>query len=199
MIINTGSFTSAIPVAPSDTINIPGPILRFKGETTSVESSPGRNEGVLKDDTFVEDGFVTTYNSDGSIKHMGVSRGMVVYNMYSTISSSNNAPLQATILEVVDKNTLILSADIFPLAGGVAVQAYNIYDANEVSPPGAQLYVGTAGDVYVETINGDLVFIEDVPAGDILPVVIQKVLVGAAAAGGQPNTLTTAGKLTAFI
>ena len=199
MIINPSTFTSAIPVSPSDTINIPGPILRFKGETTSVVITPGRGEGILKDATFFKDGFVTNYNPDGSISHMGVSRGMVVYNMYSTISSSNNAPLQATILEVIDKNTLLLSEDIFPEAGGVAVQAYNIYDANEVSPPGAQLYVGTAGDVYVETINGDLVFIEDVPAGDILPVVIQKVLVGAAAAGGQPNTLTTAGKLTAFI
>ena len=124
---------------------------------------------------------------------------MVVYNMFATIASGTNSPLVATIVSVVNNTTLLLSADIFPFAGGTAVSAYKIYDANIVAPPGAQLYVGTAGNVYVETINGDLIFIEDVPAGDILPVVIQKVLVGAAAAGDQPNTLTTAGKLTAFI
>ena len=192
MIINTGSFTSAIPVAPSDTINIPGPTARVVGETTSVVASPGRDEGNLVD---TNGDFLASNNRDGG----GVSRGMVVYNMFAMTSSGTNAPLSATILEVESSTTLRLSDDIFPLAGGDAVQAYKIYDANEVSPPGAQIYVGAAGNVYVETIDGDLVFIEDVPAGDILPVVVQKVLVGAAAAGGQPNTETTAGKLIAFI
>ena len=113
--------------------------------------------------------------------------------------SGTNSPLVATIVQVVNNTTLLLSADIFPFAGGTAVSAYKIYDANSVASPGAQIYVGTAGNLYVETIGGDLVFIEDIPAGQVLPVVVQKVLVGAAAAGGQPNTLTTAGKLTAFI
>ena len=49
-----------------------------------------------------------------------------------------------------------------------------------------------------ETLQGDLVFIESVPAGDIIPVMVQKVLVGAAASGGSPNTLTTAGELIAY-
>jgi len=194
MIINTSSFTSAIPVAPSDTINIPGPTVRFRNATTATTPDGAPNQLI---DTNAN--FVTTHNADGSLLNQGASVGMVVYNMFATISSAINAPLVATIVSVVNNTTLLLSADIFPFAGGTAVSAYDIYDANEVSPPGAQLYVGTTGNVYVETINGDLVFIEDVPAGDILPVVVQKVLVGAAAAGGQPNTLTTAGKLTAFI
>ena len=194
MIINTSSYTSAIPVAPSDTINIPGPSVRVSAASTA--TTPELTSNQLID---ANANFITTYNADGSILNEGVSRGMVVYNMFATIASGTNSPLVATIVEVVNNTTLLLSADIFPFAGGTAVSAYKIYDANTVSPPGAQIYVGTAGNLYVETINGDLVFIEDVPAGDILPVVVQKVLVGAAAAGGQPNTLTTAGKLTAFI
>ena len=194
MIINTSSFTSSIPVAPSNTINIPGPTVRFRDASTA--TTPDGTPNQLID---TKASFVTTYNADGSVLNQGVSVGMVVYNMFATIASGINAPLVATVVSVVNNNTLLLSADIFPFAGGTAVSAYNIYDANEVSPPGAQIYVGTAGNLYVETINGDLIFIEDVPAGNILPVVVQKVLVGAAAAGGQPNTETTAGKLTAFI
>ena len=183
MIINPSSFASAIPVAPSDTINIPGPEVRLSRASTATTPDGAPNQLIDAGATFTST----------------VSRGMVVYNMFATISSGINAPLVATIIQVVNDTTLLLSADIFPFAGGTAVAAYTIYDANRVSPPGAQLYVGTTGNVYVQTINGDLVFIEDVPAGDILPLVVQKVLVGAAAAGGQPNTLTTAGKLTAFI
>ena len=194
MIINTSSYTSAIPVAPSDTINIPGPSVRVSAASTA--TTPNNDPKKLID---TNANFVTTYNTDGSINNQGVSRGMVVYNMFATIASSTNSPLVATIVEVVNNTTLLLSEDIFPFSGGTAVSAYKIYDANEVSSPGAQIYVGTAGNLYVETINGDLVFIEDVPVGEILPIVVQKVLVGAAAAGGQPNTETTAGKLIAFI
>ena len=194
MIINTSSYASAVPVAPSDTINIPGPTVRFRSSSTATTPDGTPNQLI---DTNAN--FVTTYNADGSVLNQGVSTGMVVYNMFAMIASGINAPLVATVVGVVNNTTLLLSADIFPFAGGTAVSAYNIYDANEVSPPGAQLYVGATGDVYVETINGDLVFIEDVPSGDILPVVVQKVLVGAAAAGGQPSTLTSAGKLIAFI
>ena len=194
MIINTSSYASAVPVAPSNTINIPGPTVRFRSSSTA--TTPNNIPKQLID---ANANFVTTYNADGSVLNQGVSTGMVVYNMFAMIASGINAPLVATVVGVVNNTTLLLSADIFPFAGGTAVSAYNIYDANEVSPPGAQLYVGATGDVYVETINGDLVFIEDVPSGDILPVVVQKVLVGAAAAGGQPNTETSAGKLIAFI
>ena len=191
MIINTGSYTSAIPVAPSDTINIPGPSVRVSGASTATTPNGTPNQLIDANGNFL--------NSFSRDNNPGVSRGMVVYNMFATIASGTNSPLVATVVEVVNNSTLLLSADIFPFVGGTAVSAYKIYDANIVSPPGAQIYVGTAGNLYVETIDGDLVFIEDVPVGEVLPVVVQKVLVGAAAAGGQPNTLTTAGKLTAFI
>ena len=51
-----------------------------------------------------------------------------------------------------------------------------------------------ACDIYATTIDGDLVFFEDVQPGEILPVAICRVNVGAAAAtaNGNVNTLTTA-------
>jgi len=35
MIINTSSYASAVPVAPSNTINIPGPTVRFRSSSTA--------------------------------------------------------------------------------------------------------------------------------------------------------------------
>ncbi len=191
MMINASSYTSAIPVAPSDTINIPGPTAIFTGATTAVINT----SGYLRD---TNANFVTTYDANGLTTNQGVAPGMVVYNMYAITASGINAPGVATVIRVIDNNTLLLSADIFPFAGGVAVQDYKIFNSNEQSSPGAVVYVGTQGNVYVETIEGDLVFIESVPAGDVIPVMVQKVLVGAGATGGAPNTLTTAGKLIAY-
>ena len=109
MIINASSYTSAIPVAPSDTINIPGPSAKFTGATTAVIDT----SGYMRD---TNANFVTTYNANGSINNEGVAPGMVVYNMYAMVASGINAPAVATVLEVVDNNTLLLSANIFPFA-----------------------------------------------------------------------------------
>ena len=111
MIINTSSYTSAIPVAPSDTINIPGPSVRVSAASTA--TTPDGTPNQLID---ANANFITTYNADGSILNEGVSRGMVVYNMFATIASSTNSPLVATIVEVVNNTTLLLSANIFPFA-----------------------------------------------------------------------------------
>jgi hypothetical protein len=73
------------------------------------------------------------------------------------------------------------------------------YDVGNATP--FQLYCGgttaappLACDVYVTTIDGDFVFFEGVQPGEILPVAICRVNVGAAAAtaNGNVNTLTTA-------
>ena len=191
MIINASSYTSAIPVAPSDTINIPGPTARFTGKTTAVINT----SGYLRD---TNANFVTTFDAAGNVLNEGVAKGMVVYNMYAITASGINAPAVATVVRVIDNNTLLLSADIFPFSGGVAVQDYKIFDSNEQSSPGAVIYVGGTGNVYVETVEGDLVFIESIPAGDIIPVMVRKVLVGAGATGGTPNTLTSASKMIAY-
>ena len=100
MIINASSYTSAIPVAPSDTINIPGPSAKFTGATTAVINT----SGYMRD---TNANFVTTYNANGSINNEGVAPGMVVYNMYAMVASGINAPAVATVLEVVDNNTLL--------------------------------------------------------------------------------------------
>ena len=73
------------------------------------------------------------------------------------------------------------------------------YDVGNAIP--FQLYCGgttaapaAACDIYVTTIDGDFVFFEDVQPGQILPVAVCRVNVGAAAGGGNgnTNTLTTA-------
>ena len=199
MIINTSSYTSAVPVALNDTINIPGPEVRYSGATTSVVNVAG----TLRD---TNANFITTYNADGSVNNQGVSVGMIVYNMYDSDNSAWLGPTSASIVSITDNNNLLLSSNIFPFAGGVAVQSYNVYFANEANPKGAVIMVGdnqaggnTASDVYVKTINGQDILIQGVMPGTVLPVVVQRVMVGAAAAAGNPDTRTTAEKLTAFI
>jgi len=61
------------------------------------------------------------------------------------------------------------------------------------------LTIGTAGNVFVKTIDGDEVLIPGVVAGETLSVVVQRVLVGAVGANGAPDTRTTAEKITAYI
>lgn len=48
-------------------------------------------------------------------------------------------------------------------------------DATEYSPAPRALYVGTGGDVKIDTLNGTTVTFTNVPAGAILPVVFTKV------------------------
>lgn len=67
-------------------------------------------------------------------------------------------------------------------------KAFQIYCGGTTDAP------ALASDVYVTTIDGDLVFFEDVQPGEILPVAVCRVNVGAAptAGNGNVNTLTTA-------
>ena len=67
-------------------------------------------------------------------------------------------------------------------------KAYQLYCGGTTDAP------ALASDVYVTTVDGDFVFFEDVQPGEILPVAICRVNVGAAAAtgNGNVNTLTTA-------
>ena len=80
-------------------------------------------------------------------------------------------------------------------------------DATYVNEPkgfgqskGFQLYVGGAGDLYVTTNMGKEVFIESVPAGTVLPLVVARVNLGEAPAGGNgnKNTLTSATEIVAL-
>ena len=197
MIINASTYTSAIPVAPSDTINIPGPKVRTSGTTSS-----------LTDKRLVDTAanFVTTYNANGTVNNRGVSVGMIVYNMAAINTSAWEGPEVAQILEIVNNTTLRLSSNIFPVTGAPsATQDYNIYDPNQANPKGAIIQVGSAedgtsaADIYVRTIDGDDVFISGVPLGTVLPLVVQRVMVGTAATTGRPNTETDAENIIAYI
>ena len=118
MIINASSYTSAIPVAISDTINIPGPTVRASGTTSS-----------LTDDRLVNTAanFITTFNADGTVNNQGVAVGMIVYNMAAMNTTAWEGPEAAQILEIVNDTTLRLSANIFPVTGAPSTtQDYNI-------------------------------------------------------------------------
>jgi len=141
MIINTSSYTSAIPVALSDTINIPGPVVRVSGTTTA--TTPDGDPKKLID---TNANFVTTYDADGNVTNQGVGVGMIVYNIKSISNTDWLGPEAAVVEQVVDNNTLLLSADLFPFAGGVATEDYNIYDANKANPKGFIIQVGSAED-----------------------------------------------------
>ena len=95
MIINTSSYTSAIPVALSDTINIPGPVVRTTGATTSLTANK------LVD---TNANFVQTFDADNNLTNQGVQVGQVVYNMYAMIASDDLGPTVATVT-AVDSNT----------------------------------------------------------------------------------------------
>jgi len=197
MIINSSSYTSAIPVAISDTINIPGPTVRASGTTSS-----------LTDDRLVNTAanFITTFNADGTVNNQGVAVGMIVYNMAAMNTTAWEGPEAAQILEIVNDTTLRLSANIFPVTGAPSTtQDYNIYDPNQANPKGAIIQVGSAengtgaADIYVKTIDGDDIFMSGIPLGTVLPVVVQRVMVGTAATTGRPNTETDAENIIAYI
>ena len=180
MIINTSTYTSAVPVALSDTINIPGPKIMVSGTTTSLTSNK------LVD---------TNGGFTGSV-HVG----MVVYNMAQARVGTAFMPSVAVVTSIDSNTQLSLSADIFTAADSKGnTQKYQIYDANGTNPKAAMLTIGTAGNVFVKTIDGDEVLIPGVVAGETLSVVVQRVLVGAVGANGAPDTRTTAEKITAYI
>jgi len=181
MIINASTYTNAIPVALSDTINIPGPKIRVSGTTTSLTANK-------------------LVDTNGGFTGGSVHVGMVVYNMAQARVGTAFMPSVAVITGIDSNTQLSLSADIFTAADSKGnTQKYQIYDANKANPKAAMLMVGTAGNVFVKTIDGDEILIPGVVAGETLSVVVQRVLVGAVGANGAPDTRTTAEKITAYI
>jgi hypothetical protein len=181
--ITASDFSGGIKVIPSDTINIPGPESKYNGVSTAVATSKLTDSGGA---------FLQVVDSSGKITNQGVQVGDVVYN------TSAARPGVAKVTAVDSATTLSLSANIFPATANR--DGYRIYKGRANAIP-FQLYCGgtaanppLACDIYVTTIDGDSVFFEGVQPGEILPVAISKVNVGAAAAGsnGNTNTLTTA-------
>tara|TARA_R100000963_G_C4625121_1_gene91528 strand:+ start:436 stop:1029 length:594 start_codon:yes stop_codon:yes gene_type:complete len=196
MLINSSSYTSAIPVALSDTINIPGPVVRFSGTTSSLTNDK------LVDTT---GGFLQVVDANGNITNQGVQTGQIVYNMAAINTTAWLGP-EAAVVTAVDSDTVLsLSANIFPVTGAPSTtQEYTIYNANAAQLKGFMVQVGSAADgssaagVYVKTIDGQDVFLEGIQPGTVLPLVVQRVMVGTAATTGTPNTLTDAENIFAY-
>ena len=198
MIINPSSYTSAIPVALNDDINIPGPEVRKSGTTTSLTN----NKLVDTNGKFLQ-----TVDANGNITNQGVQVGQVVYNMAAMNTTAWLGPEAATVTAVDSDTQLSLSANIFPVTGAPSTtQEYKIYNANQADPKGAIIMVGdnqagnnTKSDIFVKTLDGQDVLVQGVAPGETLDLVVQRVMVGSAATSGAPSTLTTAEKITAFI
>ena len=194
MMITASDFTGGIKAIPSDTINIPGPQSKYNGLNTAQAAGKLTDSG----GKFL----VTRDAASGTVTNQGVQVGDVVYN------TTTANPRIAYVTAIDSATTLSLSADIFPVTDPVVFNAYRIYRGNGVNlttdvgtAKAFQIYCGgttdapaLASDVYVTTIDGDFVFFEDVQPGEILPVAVCRVNVGAAPAtgNGNVNTLTTA-------
>ena len=95
----------------------------------------------------------------------GVSVGDVVYNTTDGTTASVTVVVSATVLT--------LSADIF-LA---TAKSYKVFAGASMSPQnGCVLYVGTGGDVVVETTSGSQVTFKNIANAQFMPVQVLKVL-----------------------
>ena len=124
MIINPSTLTSGIKVIPSDSINIPGPVLKFEGVTTADLTSKLQDTSAP-----LRGGIIQTLKpkpNENQVLNQGIQVGDVVYNMSVT------RPGIAYVTAIDSNNTLSLSADIFPNAGADR-DAYSIFQGNGIN------------------------------------------------------------------
>ncbi len=138
----------AINVIPSDTVNIPQPYLKASGANTA---------------------FLGTTLIDGSAKFEGVGtaipavqQGDVVYN--------NTTGNSATVVSVDSDIQLGLSATIFT----ATPENYTVFQGN---PNGNSflLYVGTGGDVSIQTSAAQPVILKNVGDASFIPINVGRV------------------------
>lgn len=143
----------AVEAYVSDNANIPFPQVCVTGESDSITANQ----------------LIATSATD--FKAARVKEGDIVYNTTEGTS--------ATVLAVIDAQTLLLNADIFQLVGGTedfivysASPMDNLQDANN----GCVLYVGQTGDMNVIPLgqNNPILF-KNVPVG-FFPVQVTALL-----------------------
>jgi len=100
----------------------------------------------------------------------GVMVGDIVY--------STTLGVGATVTRLVAEDELLLNADIFTGSTG---ESYTIYAGG--NNDGCVLYVGTAGNVTIETVGGDQVSLVGVSGGQFIPIHANKVLYSGTSAG----------------
>jgi hypothetical protein len=90
----------------------------------------------------------------------GVKKGMIVVN--------TTDGTQTTVTSIENATTLNVKDNIF----SVTSKAYQIYGGHQ---EGCVLYIGTAGDLKVETVAGDEVTFVGINTGAFFPVHVKKV------------------------
>tara|TARA_R100000988_G_scaffold103827_1_gene85834 strand:- start:2645 stop:3142 length:498 start_codon:yes stop_codon:yes gene_type:complete len=138
---NQASF--AINVIPSDTINIPQPYIVRQSANTS-------NIGF----TLIDAG--GQFLGDGT-RVAAIQEGDVVYN-----TTTGDV---ATVASVDSDSQLTLSAAIFT----ATPQNYQIYQGNS-NPNSFLLYVGTGGDISIETSAAASVVLKNVGNASFIPI-----------------------------
>ena len=144
--------TRALLVIPSDNCNVPTPYVLAQGAITAIAI----------------DQLITTGSPFIKGSTYSVNVGDVVYNI-----TENSA---ATIVEVIDKDTLLLNADIMVNAGNEFI----VYQEGPITGLGNQgciLYLGGAqnvGELHVTTIGGDDMVIAKI-SKPFFPIQVKKV------------------------
>ena len=108
-------------------------------------------------------------DSTANFDSLGIQAGDIVYNTASNLA--------ATVVRVVSVDTIDLNADAFPSSG----DNYRIYKGG--NNDGCVLYIGSAGDVTIETVGGDEVQLGGVSGGQFIPIHANTVLYSGTSAG----------------
>jgi len=135
-------FSRALRVHKSDDANIAYPNVITSGTNTTATAS----KLISSTATFITN---------------NVQAGDIVHN--------DTDETAATVVSVDSETQLTLNANIF----AATAKVYTIYQASSqtgLGNPGANLYVGGAGNVSIVTIGGDTATFFGVPAGTTLPV-----------------------------
>lgn len=141
----------AIEVNKSDNANIPFPAKVVAGVSDSITANQ----------------LIATSSTDFVAANVKI--GDIVYN--------ETEGTAATVLDIIDPQTLLLNADIFQLVGGT--EEFVVYGANPMdnlqdANNGCVLYIGKSGNLKVTTIAGQTVTFTALPIG-FFPVQVKKV------------------------
>jgi hypothetical protein len=162
------TFSRALTVIPSDNCNVPSPILLIQSANTQYFLL---EPNILTDanaNFFIKVPSQATGSSEN--RQYAVNTGDVVYR-YDNGSA-------ATIVDVIDKNNLLLNNDIFAGEAGIPYIIYQEGAKTGLGNTGCYLYI-QEGDVNYEviTIGGDRVMFMPTK-GTVLPVQVKRVISG---------------------
>ena len=146
--------TSGIPVVSySDILNIPKPGVIVSGANTTAGTT-------LTDAT--KDFTRSATNAQGYI----ISSGDVVYDITTGV-----------FIEII----AVTSATEILLSSAIAIGNYEIFKGNKLKSDGYSLFVGSGGDLILETVDGQEVTLKNVANNSYVPLQVAKVKSGTTA------------------